>query len=321
MPYEFFFYSTLDKNQTNQWDNFVNNCLSGTPYQMTFFHECYRNVNPHFKSLGYCIGYKNNKIVFVGFGYINDQYTTSGRNIIEFPHGPAFESYQDLYEGLAFLKERFAHQYIININPYMLYDKDVHQEIINLNYFEQEKSWFGTTIRIDLDQDEESIFLSLSSKTRQDIRKSLKNNHYVSIRKDVQSVDLFVKLHNTLAIEKGFSCVEREYVKNVICNDSIKSQAALFFMHDANSEILAAILIIYTKNLAWYQRGASIKNRQVNAQYLSWFAIKWARENHISYYDFGGIRPNENCSVTRFKRGFNRKGDVLMLPSYQLNKL
>lgn len=107
-----------------------------------------------------------------------------------------------------------------------------------------------------------------------------------------------------------------------------------FQLISTDSNYLAASIIIFTKNAAFYHQGASIHTKIPVTYLLQWEAIKEAKNRNCQFYNFWGIydekRPNRTPKswqgLTLFKTGFNGQikrflptQDYIISPKYYLN--
>jgi lipid II:glycine glycyltransferase (peptidoglycan interpeptide bridge formation enzyme) len=94
-------------------------------------------------------------------------------------------------------------------------------------------------------------------------------------------------------------------------------------------------MIVYTNNSAFYHHGASIRKYSniTASELLQWIAIKEAKQNGLSYYNFWGIvREKEKnhpwAGLSKFKKGFGgfeeeylHAQDYVLRVKYWLNYL
>ncbi len=282
-----------------RWNDFIDEEISGTPYQTTYFHDWWRGVDPSLADMGYFIGYKRSEICFVGYGFIR---TRDGQLIGEFPHGPAARTIDDMIGGLRALKESIGTNATFQVGPYFKADERTLAVTSQMGFSATSRRWHDATVVIDLTEANDALLASFHPMARRAIRKAASLGYTVTIEQDDKAIENFVAIQHALATSRNFGAIPRRYLENVVNDRRHSKRAAMFFLRDGAGEILAVALVIRTKRLAWYQYGASSKGRPVRAQFLHWKIMEWAREMGSEQYDLGGVNVHDpHCSVTRFK--------------------
>jgi peptidoglycan pentaglycine glycine transferase (the first glycine) len=185
----------------------------------------------------------------------------------------------------------------------------------------------SATSTIDLRRDEAEILARMRKKTRQHIRKGVRDG--VTVREgDDGDLETFCRLHAVTGERKGFSPYPKGYFERV-WGAFRPLGAARLFLAEYDGEVLSAVLVVafgdsvWTLAVGWSGRHAA---RMPN-EALYWSAIQWAKESGYGIWDFSSIDPRAVAPATNgeplpeelrktttfFKLGFG--GDVIALPS------
>ncbi|WP_424831775.1 lipid II:glycine glycyltransferase FemX [Ruegeria sp.] len=156
------------------------------------------------------------------------------------------------------------------------------------------------TVLINPDQDEEDLMRALHGKWRNPLRNALKADLGLETGSILDLSDRFTHLYEQVRDAKGFQPdIPPEFYYALSGPD---------FDHDVliarkDGEDIGAMTIGCSGSTATYLFGAtSDAGRRLNAgHYLMWQAMLYCRERGIKCFDLGGIDPEANPSVTRFK--------------------
>jgi peptidoglycan pentaglycine glycine transferase (the first glycine) len=172
-----------------------------------------------------------------------------------------------------------------------------------------------TVMVLDLEPDLEKIQAGFKSKWRYNIR--LAERKGVEVREGTK--DDIPKFHDILletARRDGFSVRGPRYFDSLWNNLAPNGKLKLFIA-DFGGEPIAGIMLFCMGPRAVYVYGASSnQHRNVMPNHLiQWQAIKWAKENGHSIYDFRGVSPVRNgepvdqslAGLNRFKEGFGAR--------------
>ncbi|MGJ5620530.1 lipid II:glycine glycyltransferase FemX [Sulfitobacter sp. MF3-043] len=157
------------------------------------------------------------------------------------------------------------------------------------------------TVLIDCDQDEEVLMRALHGKWRNPLRNALKAGIELDHAPIAERADRFDMLYREVQATKGFSPdIPPEFYYPLKGPD---------FIHEAliarkGGADIAGMTIGRAGRNAVYLFGATTETgRRLNAgHYLMWQASLRCRELGMKYFDLGGIDPDTNPSVTRFKQ-------------------
>jgi lipid II:glycine glycyltransferase (peptidoglycan interpeptide bridge formation enzyme) len=185
----------------------------------------------------------------------------------------------------------------------------------------------AATSVVDLRSDDDGLLSRMRKKTRQHIRKGMREG--VTVRQgDERDLGAVYRLHVATAERKGLSPVypERYFVELWRAFRPLGS--ARVFLATYEREVISALFLlafgntVYTMAVAW---SGHHSDRRPN-ELLHWSAIQWARDSGYSFWDFSSIDPGAAAatvggqslpdevrrSTTFFKLGFG--GDVVLLP-------
>ncbi len=161
-----------------------------------------------------------------------------------------------------------------------------------------------TTIILDLTKREDELLKTMHQKTRYNIRvaenKEFRIKNY-ELRETSSVFEKFWELLKKTAQRDDFSSHAKEYYEKLL-----DLPIAKLFTAECQEEVIAANIILFYGDTAYYLHGASdYAYRSLMAPYLlHWETIKYAKERGCKSYDFWGIDEQKWPGVTRFKRGF-----------------
>ncbi|MFZ5915564.1 MAG: lipid II:glycine glycyltransferase FemX [Chloroflexota bacterium] len=172
-----------------------------------------------------------------------------------------------------------------------------------------EQIQFRNTMTLDLTRGETDLLADMKSKTRYNIR--LAGRKDVSVRLGGPADLLLIYgLYTETAARDGFIIRPYAYYHDA-WSAFIAAGLAQPFVAELYGEPLAALILFRFGRTAWYMYGASSdRERQCMPNYLlQWRAIRWAREQGCTVYDFWGApdeldESNPMWGVLRFKTGF-----------------
>ncbi|MFW5804730.1 MAG: lipid II:glycine glycyltransferase FemX [bacterium] len=189
----------------------------------------------------------------------------------------------------------------IRFNPYFMnhnFSKDYLQQLLNRR-----------TVILDLNDSFDTIWeKAFSSKTRNMIRKALKNDYTTTIDNTDKGVRDFYNIYlNTM---KGIES-DSYYYFNLNMFQKMLNEPSFHFLFvedDEYSRVATMILMIYGKYAHYHLSGRVIEkaDNSVN-NYLLYEAIKVAKHKGAEWFHFGGGNSiDENDSLFRFKKGFSK---------------
>ena len=238
------------------------------------------------------------------------------------PKGPAVADAEALTEALSFIEQRARQSRAI----WAKVDGDCHlafalQPEDSLAPLEAARSalkgrgWryspsqvqFRNTMHTDLCRSEEELLAGMKQKWRYNIRLAEKRG--VTIRQATpEDAPALYRLYEETGRRDGFIIRERDYYE-----DAWRSMntVGLLAEHASVAGPLAGLVLFRFAERAWYFYGmSSAEGREHMPNYLlQWAAMRWARDNGCTIYDWWGAPEelNERDSmwgVYRFKDGF-----------------
>lgn len=178
------------------------------------------------------------------------------------------------------------------------------------------------TILIDLLPPVDSIRKGLAQKWRNILNKAEKNNIQVTRSKELSSFDDFLILFDNLVERKRISVdlgpsFFRDLQKTLPEHEKFVVHLAI-----ANGKPVAGHIGSYLGDTAVYLLGAANdEGLKLNASYLlQWNVILYARESGCRWYDLGGIDPESNPDVYRFKQRMGGE-DITAAGPYEATSL
>jgi peptidoglycan pentaglycine glycine transferase (the first glycine) len=172
-----------------------------------------------------------------------------------------------------------------------------------------EQIQFRNTFLLDLSKTEAAILSGMKQKTRYNIR--LADRRGVSVRQgDVNDFDLLYQMYAETSIRDGFAIRDPAYYHEA-WGSFIQAGLAQPFIAQVNETPVAAVIVYRFADTALYMYGMSREqHREKMPNYLlQWEAIRWAKEQGCSKYDFWGAPETLDAQdplwgLYRFKSGF-----------------
>jgi lipid II:glycine glycyltransferase (peptidoglycan interpeptide bridge formation enzyme) len=167
---------------------------------------------------------------------------------------------------------------------------------------------------LDISKDEEVLLSEMRKTTRYLIKKAIKEEVLIERVADLSALNKFWKVYDKTVQRENFTPFSKDFIKKEFESFNESSNAMFFLGHLKNSkQILAASLVLFNKNRAFYHQGASLHSRVPVAYLMQWEAILEAKKRGCRTYDFWGIAPTEDekhpwHGLTLFKKGFNGFG-------------
>ena len=241
-----------------------------------------------------------------------------GRSLLYAPRGPLLD-FADR-ESAAVLDEAIRKiakdekALFFKIDP-ALPDTPENRELLKSHKYQKAPNHIqpSCTYILDLTPDSDKLLASFASKTRYNIRLSLRKGVEVRDMTNPEGAEIFHSLLSTTAERDKFRARPVDYYGKIIdlFKDDKLAVAKLFLAYYNDTPVAGVFTLRYGSQL-WYMYGASDnRHRNVMPNYaLHWHTIQWAKEAGIESYDLWGIPENPNpesplFGVYRFKSGFN----------------
>jgi lipid II:glycine glycyltransferase (peptidoglycan interpeptide bridge formation enzyme) len=166
------------------------------------------------------------------------------------------------------------------------------------------------TIVLDITPDEESLLAHMKEKWRYNVRLAGRKGVQVRAAQTVEDVRNWYRLLQTTGDRDDFGIHTLEYYLQVWRIFVPRKQARLF-LAEYDGQLLGGIFVGLMAKQAIYLYGAS-SNEQRNLMpnyLLQWEAIRWAKSEGATSYDFWGIPETDDedeamAGVYRFKSGW-----------------
>lgn len=162
--------------------------------------------------------------------------------------------------------------------------------------------------KIDISKTEEELLAGMKSKTRYNIRLAEKRGVRVFETRDGKYIEAFLGLITATSGRKGITSHSRSYYEAFF--SVLPQEMCRLFVAEYEGKVIAAnIIIFYGDTVTYLHGGTADEHRDVMAPYLlQWEQIKTAKKEGYHFYDFGGIKSEDEGSswrgITTFKRGF-----------------
>ncbi len=179
------------------------------------------------------------------------------------------------------------------------------------NGFKLRKSTFlpSKTIHIDLTKTRKFLLKGMHYKTRYNIKIAQRNKVVIKISKDIE---LFANFWQFCARKRGLFFSQKKEIVSI--HKAFKNDSDVFWAFSKEGIILGGILMIYTKNIAYYMYAAStFEGKSLFAPtLLVWKAINKSKKRGCKIFDFEGIYDERFplkswLGFTRFKKSFGGK--------------
>jgi|TARA_B110000114_G_C15073849_1_gene390868 lipid II:glycine glycyltransferase (peptidoglycan interpeptide bridge formation enzyme) len=178
-----------------------------------------------------------------------------------------------------------------------------------LNFFKRRNKIAYGSSKMNLEQNEEDLLMSINPKWRNLLKKSHKMDIIVEESEiNKESIDFLINFYEKSQKIKNYNGVPG----NVLRELAILSNKAYSFNYyisksSENSEIIGVLVSVKHGNTSTYLLGATNElGRKFNANYaMLWNAIITSKKNGCSWFDLGGINENTTEGVKRFKTRLN----------------
>jgi len=266
---------------------------------------CYYIKKKQGQIISYCVILESRKIAYVNYGPISK----TAEEITE-----SIDLIKEHYKGVGFLK------LVVKLGDVDAVGTQV------LNYFQGKYSvesnpYNWSTLRIELNEDIDTIFKKFRSNHKQSIKKAIKYN--VSVRpisslNEVRELsDIFDKMYSNRKLIKSFDSTCQVFSKVFTFFNEHKT-GWMLGVYDGEKLIGGLILPIQGKTV-YYQYGmTSIDFRHIPILHLGLYeAIKRSIVEGYDFFDFGGYMPDiektdQIYHINRFKKWFG--GEILFYP-------
>lgn len=163
-----------------------------------------------------------------------------------------------------------------------------------------------TRALLDLKKSEEALRLGMHPKTRYNLKRSARLGVETRVGRAEADWEAFMALLTQTAARQRFRLHPRGHYRAIL---EAAGEAAFIVTAALNGEALAALLVVFYGERAYYLHGGSSRaHPTVMAPYAAhWAAIQEAQKRGAAVYDFGGASAEPAdpwFELTRFKAGF-----------------
>ena len=180
-------------------------------------------------------------------------------------------------------------------------DFSINERYIN----EYKKSGFDVnnflTFVTDLNEDLNYIWEKIHDSTRRDVNRAEKRGLIVKELTTLDELDQYFNLNKIWAKTKGIELQFSAHYKENYWN-CLKSNVEKLFLAYEDNELVSSHRLGCFNKIAFSHKitNSYSKPTSLGGPLLTWFAIKWAKENDIRYYDYsGGQAPSKSDDEQR----------------------
>jgi len=175
--------------------------------------------------------------------------------------------------------------------------------------YSRDQVQFRNTVCLDLTPSAEALLAGMKQKTRYNVR--LAERRGVQVRLGTQAdLDLLYRLYAETSVRDGFVIRGLDYYRDA-WGRFMAARLAQPFIAQVAGEPVSALVIFRFARTAWYMYGMSRETHRdlMPNHLLQWQAIRWAKEQGCTTYDFWGapdefVESDPLWGVWRFKEGF-----------------
>jgi hypothetical protein len=287
--------TSLDnKQEMNDWDNYVLSHPNGTPFHLSNWLKCIRNTYNHVVHLQMI---KDSKEILGVFPYFKVKGLLNFHKYISIP----FSDYGGILADDSNIEKCFIDHFINKFNSHNGF-----LEIRNplCDQFNLKQNQIYTRHIIDLSPGLDTISKSIDKKTiKYSIRKAKRNNVEIKIDNTINGIEIFYKLNQLTRKKHGIPNQPYKHFKNIFTEIISKNLGDIYLALYNNKAIAAGLFLRFEKSI-YYKYNAS------NPKYLSkvcpnhlltYFAIENACSENMSYFDFGRVYKSD-FNLIRFKK-------------------
>jgi lipid II:glycine glycyltransferase (peptidoglycan interpeptide bridge formation enzyme) len=176
-------------------------------------------------------------------------------------------------------------------------------------HISSEQIQYANTLLLDLQRSEEALLKGMKQKTRYNIRLAARKG--VTVRTaSVEELPLLYRMYAETALRDGFTIRHRAYYLD-LWGRFQRAGLAQGFLAQVEGQPVAGLVLFRFGPTAWYFFGMSttLHRQKMPNHLLQWEAIRWAKAQGCTRYDFWGAPDHFNerdpmWGVYRFKVGF-----------------
>jgi Acetyltransferase (GNAT) domain len=185
---------------------------------------------------------------------------------------------------------------------------------------EVERSSFDYNHTLDLTVGKEALFKNLSSSTKRNIKKAVRESVSVEISNSVSALEDFYKMNCVTRKKHGLPPQPKRFFKNLYKHVILKNEGFIA-LGKYNGTSIGSALYLHIGKKALYKFGASYMEFQTLRanNLIMWEVIKYYASNGYGSFSFGRTEP-ENDGLRRFKLGFGTHEEELHIYKYDFTE-
>lgn len=192
--------------------------------------------------------------------------------------------------------------------------------ILNNNFIHSSTDRPYRTLRLDITPSVDVLRKNLDQKWRNQLNRAEKNNLTINEGTSDDFYQIFLKLQKEMLERKNFTPGVNYEQYRQIQNGLTEEQKMRIFTCESSGEPIAIAMCSCIGDTGIYMLGAMGDNglKLNGSNLLQWLMLKWLKDHGCKYYDLGGIDPEENPGVYRYKCGVAGKSgeDIKYIGQY-----
>ena len=194
---------------------------------------------------------------------------------------------------------------------------DLSSCLMAAGFSETERSPANRTLLLDIRGDEGEIRKNMAQKWRNCLNASERQNLHVNVGTDGLMFDRFNQMLKSLVARKGFTVELDGLFYTAVQRDTPEFDKLVIGLVRCEEELHAGGVFAMHGDTCVYLLGATTESGlKTKASYLlQWRIIQQAKARGMRWYDQGGIDPEKNPGVYRFKKGLG--GEDITDKSYE----
>jgi peptidoglycan pentaglycine glycine transferase (the first glycine) len=178
------------------------------------------------------------------------------------------------------------------------------------------------TLTLDLTPPEETIFNSLSSTRRRQIRKAIRIGIEVKPAGTSEEMEKFWQLYREMCLSKGINFAPLKRFEQIRLFSKQFPADCACLLGWLNGTLVGGNIILRHSRIAEYTHGSGsirIARGVPKTDLIHWESIRWAKRVGSTLYDFGGFKPDAEkgshlWGINRFKLEFTQNRVELLEP-------
>ncbi|MGK9477955.1 lipid II:glycine glycyltransferase FemX [Melioribacter sp. OK-6-Me] len=288
-----------------EWSQFVYNHPYGNAFQTPEMYQVYQHT-PLYEPI-LVVAKDNEKILGMLLAVVQKEYPSplgflSARSIIW--GGPlVVNNDEKIIKQILHEYDSLARTKVIYSQFRNLWAQNSEKKVFEELAFTYEEH---LNILVDLTKSENDLWSQMNPKRRNEIRRAIKENTFVTISGDIEEIkECYFILREVYRNAKlplpGF-----EYFLNIkkYLNNQAKS---FYFVAKNNADIIGCMLVLCYKNVIYDLYAGSLNNyyKKYPNDIIPWEVFKWGKQHGYTLFDFGGAgKPDVPYGVRDYKKKF-----------------